>query len=61
VGQGRRHRGRELLYDSSGNLVGSDQAIATSMDDPLFTAYNTPQGFTSGLFSGEFDLFGPES
>src|SRR4051812_43394203 len=52
---------RELLYDSNGNLVGSDQAIVTSTDDPLFTACNTPEGFTSALFSGEFDLFRPQS
>src|SRR3954453_16092348 len=35
---------RELLYDSNGNLVGSDQAIVTSKDDPLFTACNSPLG-----------------
>jgi hypothetical protein len=47
---------RELDYDANGNLVGSDQAIATSKTDPLFTSCNTPQGFRNGLFSGEWDL-----
>ena len=48
---------RELDYDKHGNLVGADQAIATGpKGDPLFTGCNTPQGVTSGFFSGEFDL-----
>lgn len=48
---------RELDYDKNGSLVGSDQAIATGpKNDPLFTACNTPQGFKTGVFSGEWDL-----
>ena len=48
---------RELDYDANGNLVGSDEAIATGpKNDPFFTACNTPQGAKSGFFSGEFDL-----
>jgi hypothetical protein len=50
---------RELDYDANGKLVGSDQAIAGSKNDPLFTACNTPQGSTTGFFSGEWDLFSP--
>jgi hypothetical protein len=51
---------RELDYDKNGNLVGSDQAIVQPpKDDPLFLACNSPQGFKTALFSGEFDLFAP--
>ena len=56
-GRGVGYLARELAYDKNGNLVGSDQAIATgTKDDPLFTACNTPQGIKRGVFSGEWDL-----
>ncbi len=53
---------RELDYDSNGNLVGSDQAIATTPNNdpqavlPDVLSCGTPHGFKSGAFSGEFDL-----
>jgi hypothetical protein len=51
---------RELDYDTHGNVVGSDQAIAqTPNNDPLGLSCTTPQGFTTAPFSGEFDLTTP--
>jgi len=53
---------REFDYDSNGNLVGSDQAIATTPKNdprailPAALSCATSQGFRSGAFSGEFDL-----
>jgi len=53
---------RELDYDSNGNLVGSDQAIATTPNNdpqavlPDILSCGTSQGFRSGAFSGEFEL-----
>jgi hypothetical protein len=56
-GRGVLNLVREIAYDQNGNVVGSDQAIATGpKDDPLFLACNTPEGFRTGFFSGEWDL-----
>jgi hypothetical protein len=52
----------ELLYDSAGNVVGSDQpqvlTNATGEGDPLFLDCGTPEGFTEGNFSSTVELYG---
>jgi hypothetical protein len=59
-GRGVANVVRELDYDNNGSLVGSDQAIIEPpKDDPSFSACNTPQGFKSARFSGEWDLSSP--
>jgi hypothetical protein len=48
----------ELLYDSVGNLVGSDQPqVLTADNAPHFTDCTTPTGFTGGTFSSVVELF----
>jgi hypothetical protein len=47
----------ELLYDSAGNVVGSDQPeILTEGNSSHFNDCNTPQGFTGGGFSSMVEL-----
>jgi hypothetical protein len=47
-----------LLYDSDGNVVGSEAAqIVTADNAPHYTDCTTPEGFTSGSFSSIVELF----
>jgi hypothetical protein len=52
----------EFLYDTAGNVVGSDQpqvlTNATDERDPLFLDCGTPGGFTEGNFSSTVELYG---
>jgi len=48
----------ELLYDSAGNVVGSDQPeIMTSENGPNSTDCTTATGFTGGTFAATVELF----
>jgi len=56
-GMGPLNLVHEFDYDTNGNLVGTDEAIAQGpKNDPLFSACNTPQGIKDGFFSGAFAL-----
>jgi hypothetical protein len=48
----------ELLYDSAGNVVGSDQPeIMTPENQPKTTDCETAGGFTGGTFAATVELF----
>jgi hypothetical protein len=59
VGDGAGPLGPARLYDKDGNVVGSENANVTTVDNvPHFLDCSTPEGFTGGTFSSVIVLFG---
>src|SRR5207253_9159569 len=49
-----------LLYDKSGNVVGSEnpQVLTSGTEQNLVASCNSPEGFKEGNFSSVIELFG---